>query len=51
MILAYLQQSTTEWHSSIELIRMFGRDALNVLYKIGYIEVREGLNCKVIKLK
>ena len=51
MILDFLKQSITPWHSSIKLIQIYGKDALNQLYKDGLIEVRKGINCKVIKLK
>ncbi len=51
MILAFLKASNTPWHSSISLIQQFGRNELNRLYLEGLIDIREGANCKVIKLK
>lgn len=45
----FLQQSTRVWHNSIVLIQKYGKSDLNALYQSGKIEVRNGLNVKVVK--
>ena len=45
----FLSHSTLLWHDSLKLIYKFGRNALNDLYFEGKIEVREGINRKVIR--
>jgi hypothetical protein len=47
----HLIENNRVWYSSIDLINKFGRDELNKLYIDGLIDVRNGLNTKVIKLK
>ena len=47
----HMTESNRLWYSSIDLIRRFGRDQLNRLHLEGKIEVRPGLNFKVVKLK
>lgn len=37
------------WHNCINLINKFGREQLNELYAKNKIEVRQGINSKVIK--
>lgn len=48
---AFLSTSKILWHGSLKLINKFGRIALNELYREGKIEVREGINEKVIRYK
>lgn len=48
---AYLRQQKRIWYKSTDLINMFGREELNSLFKCNKIEVRNGLNEKVVKLK
>lgn len=45
----YLLESHILWHSSIYLKTLYGRDALNKLYIEKKIEIRIGINCKVIR--
>ena len=45
----FLSTSNKIWHNSIVLIRKFGKNDLNTLYLENKIEVRNGLNNKVIK--
>lgn len=45
----FLSTNTVLWHSSIVLIKKYGKEELNRLYVDKKIEVREGLNCKVVK--
>jgi len=46
---AYLSTSTHLWHGSNELIYLFGETQLNELIVEEKVEVREGLNCNVVR--
>lgn len=48
---AFLERNNRVWYNSIKLINKYGRDKLNELYTQNKIEVRNGINCKVIKYK
>lgn len=50
-ITAYMTTQNRLWYSANSLITMFGKDGLNKLWKSGKIEIREGINGKVIRLK
>ena len=47
----FLSTDSGLWYSSIKLISKYGREELNRLYIDDKIEVREGLNCKVVRYK
>jgi hypothetical protein len=47
----YMIESKSVWYNPIDLIRKFGREELNRLYVENKIEIRNGLNNKVIRLK
>ena len=46
----YLRQERRVWYKSTDLLNKFSREELNALFLAKNIEVRNGLNCKVIKL-
>ena len=46
----YLRQEKRVWYKSTDLLNKFSREELNALFLAKKIEVRNGLNCKVIKL-
>ena len=46
----YMTTKNSVWYKSTELIRLFWKDELNRLYLENKIEIRKGLNEKVIKL-
>ena len=46
----YLRQERRVWYKSTDLLNKFSREQLNALFLAKKIEVRNGLNCKVIKL-
>lgn len=48
---AYLRQQKRIWYKYTDLLNKFSREELNALFLAKKIEVRNGLNCKVIKLK
>lgn len=45
----FLSISNKIWHNSVYLIRKFGKNDLNALYLENKIEVRNGLNNKVVR--
>ena len=45
----FLLNSNILWHSSIFLKSKYGRDSLNNLFIEKKIEIRNGINCKVIR--
>ena len=45
----FLKDNQRIWRSSLELKQKYGANALNELYLAGRIEVREGINHKVVK--
>lgn len=45
----FLKESQILWHSSIFLKSIYGRDSLNNLYIENKIEIKRGINCKVIR--
>ena len=47
---ANLKQERLVWYKSTDLLNKFSREQLNALFLAKKIEVRNGLNCKVIKL-
>lgn len=47
----FLSTSMHVWHNSISLINKYGKADLNMLYKDGKIEIRNGVNVKIIKYK
>ena len=46
----YLSKEKRVWYKSTDLLNKFSREELNALFLAKKIEVRNGLNCKVIKL-
>ena len=46
----YLRQEKRVWYKSTDLLNKFSREELNALFLAKKIEVRNGLNCKVVKL-
>lgn len=46
----YMTTKNRVLYKSTQLIRLFGKDELNRLYLENKIEIRKGLNEKVIKL-
>lgn len=46
----YLRHERRVWYKSTDLLNKFSREQLNALFLAKKIEVRNGLNCKVIKL-
>lgn len=50
-LISYMTTANRLWYTAQSLINEFGKDALNEAWTNGLIEIREGLNGKVIKLK
>ena len=50
-IITYMTTQNRLWYNAQTLINQFGKDSLNELWQSGKIEIREGINVKVIKLK
>lgn len=48
---AFLATKKRVWYKATDLLRKFGRNELNRLYAENKIEIRQGINNKVIKLK